>query len=220
MRTPVEISAKILLAEDYHDLRRFLVHALQNALGESALEDGAHAIGRDEVTALECRVTRGERSGPWKQPRDLLSHVTAIGIDEARRHDAEEGLGLFVERPLVSGQEIDARGDCAQLPDPVLLVIGVHTWNGGPVEAVRHIERPPPDLVERGKRRPGGHIRWRVREVERIWITRTECHDKAYVLANVVVERLKAVGRRFPAGAGSGRQTDERDEEPARERRQ
>src|ERR1700733_13066922 len=31
MQTPVEISAKILLAEDDNDMRRFLVKALQNA---------------------------------------------------------------------------------------------------------------------------------------------------------------------------------------------
>ena len=31
MRTPVEISARILLAEDDNDMRRFLVKALQNA---------------------------------------------------------------------------------------------------------------------------------------------------------------------------------------------
>ena len=47
MQTPVEISAKILLAEDDNDMRRFLVKALQNAgYDVTSFDNGLSAYNR------------------------------------------------------------------------------------------------------------------------------------------------------------------------------
>ena len=47
MQTPVEISTKILLAEDDNDMRRFLVKALQNAgYAVTSFDNGLSAYNR------------------------------------------------------------------------------------------------------------------------------------------------------------------------------
>jgi hypothetical protein len=82
----------------------------------------------------------------------------------------------------------------------------------------RERRRAQMNLLERGKRCTlGRHIRRGVREVERIWIARAECHDKT----RTGERRRRTIEGwwRFPANSGRGRQTDERDEEPANERR-
>ena len=58
MRTPVEISAKILLAEDDNDMRRFLVKALQNAGYEVAsFDNGMSAYNRLREEPFELLLT-------------------------------------------------------------------------------------------------------------------------------------------------------------------
>jgi two-component system, cell cycle response regulator CpdR len=58
MRTPVEISAKILLAEDVNDMRRFLVKALQNAgYTVASFDNGASAYNRLREEPFELLLT-------------------------------------------------------------------------------------------------------------------------------------------------------------------
>ena len=58
MRTPVEISAKILLAEDDNDMRRFLVKALQNAgYSVASFDNGMSAYNRLREEPFELLLT-------------------------------------------------------------------------------------------------------------------------------------------------------------------
>jgi len=58
MRTPVEISAKILLAEDDNDMRRFLVKALQNAgYSVTSFDNGVSAYNRLREEPFELLLT-------------------------------------------------------------------------------------------------------------------------------------------------------------------
>src|SRR5271154_1432824 len=58
MQTPVEISAKILLAEDDNDMRRFLVKALQNAGYEvTSFDNGLSAYNRLREEPFELLLT-------------------------------------------------------------------------------------------------------------------------------------------------------------------
>jgi two-component system, cell cycle response regulator CpdR len=58
MRTPVEISAKILLAEDDNDMRRFLVKALENAGYEVvSFDNGLSAYNRLREEPFELLLT-------------------------------------------------------------------------------------------------------------------------------------------------------------------
>ena len=58
MHTPVEISAKILLAEDDNDMRRFLVRALQNAGYEvTSFDNGLSAYNRLREEPFELLLT-------------------------------------------------------------------------------------------------------------------------------------------------------------------
>jgi two-component system, cell cycle response regulator CpdR len=58
MRTPVEISAKILLAEDDSDMRRFLVKALQNAgYSVASFDNGLSAYNRLREEPFELLLT-------------------------------------------------------------------------------------------------------------------------------------------------------------------
>jgi len=58
MRTPVEISAKILLAEDDSDMRRFLVKALQNAgYSVASFDNGMAAYKRLREEPFELLLT-------------------------------------------------------------------------------------------------------------------------------------------------------------------
>jgi two-component system cell cycle response regulator CpdR len=58
MQTPVEISAKILLAEDDNDMRRFLVKALQNAgYDVTSYDNGLSAYNRLREEPFELLLT-------------------------------------------------------------------------------------------------------------------------------------------------------------------
>ena len=58
MQTPVEISAKILLAEDDNDMRRFLVKALQNAgYVVTSFDNGLSAYNRLREEPFELLLT-------------------------------------------------------------------------------------------------------------------------------------------------------------------
>ena len=58
MQTPVEISAKILLAEDDNDMRRFLVKALQNAgYAVASFDNGLSAYNRLREEPFELLLT-------------------------------------------------------------------------------------------------------------------------------------------------------------------
>jgi two-component system cell cycle response regulator CpdR len=58
MQTPVEISAKILLAEDDNDMRRFLVNALQNAgYSVASFDNGVSAYNRLREEPFELLLT-------------------------------------------------------------------------------------------------------------------------------------------------------------------
>jgi two-component system, cell cycle response regulator CpdR len=58
MQTPVEISAKILLAEDDNDMRRFLVKALQNAgYDVISFDNGLSAYNRLREEPFELLLT-------------------------------------------------------------------------------------------------------------------------------------------------------------------
>jgi two-component system cell cycle response regulator CpdR len=58
MRTPVEISPKILLAEDDNDMRRFLVKALQNAgYDVASFDNGVSAYNRLREEPFELLLT-------------------------------------------------------------------------------------------------------------------------------------------------------------------
>ena len=58
MQTPVEISARILLAEDDNDMRRFLVKALQNAgYAVTAFDNGLSAYDRLREEPFELLLT-------------------------------------------------------------------------------------------------------------------------------------------------------------------
>jgi two-component system cell cycle response regulator CpdR len=58
MRTPVEISPKILLAEDDNDMRRFLVKALQNAgYSVASFDNGMSAYNRLREEPFELLLT-------------------------------------------------------------------------------------------------------------------------------------------------------------------
>ena len=58
MQTPVEISAKILLAEDDNDMRRFLVKALQNAgYSVASFDNGKSAYDRLREEPFELLLT-------------------------------------------------------------------------------------------------------------------------------------------------------------------
>ena len=58
MQTPVEISAKILLAEDDNDMRRFLVKALQNAgYSVASFDNGMSAYNRLREEPFELLLT-------------------------------------------------------------------------------------------------------------------------------------------------------------------
>ncbi len=58
MRTPVEIAAKILLAEDDNDMRRFLVKALQNAgYSVASFDNGLSAYNRLREEPFELLLT-------------------------------------------------------------------------------------------------------------------------------------------------------------------
>jgi two-component system, cell cycle response regulator CpdR len=58
MRTPVEISAKILLAEDDNDMRRFLVKALENAgYAVVSFDNGLSAYNRLREEPFELLLT-------------------------------------------------------------------------------------------------------------------------------------------------------------------
>ena len=58
MQTPAEISAKILLAEDDNDMRRFLVKALQNAgYSVASFDNGMSAYNRLREEPFELLLT-------------------------------------------------------------------------------------------------------------------------------------------------------------------
>jgi two-component system, cell cycle response regulator CpdR len=58
MRTPIEIAAKILLAEDDNDMRRFLVKALQNAgYSVASFDNGLSAYNRLREEPFELLLT-------------------------------------------------------------------------------------------------------------------------------------------------------------------
>jgi two-component system cell cycle response regulator CpdR len=58
MQTPVEISAKILLAEDDNDMRRFLVKALQQAgYAVTSFDNGLSAYNRLREEPFELLLT-------------------------------------------------------------------------------------------------------------------------------------------------------------------
>ena len=58
MRTPVEMSPKILLAEDDNDMRRFLVKALQNAgYAVASFDNGVSAYNRLREEPFELLLT-------------------------------------------------------------------------------------------------------------------------------------------------------------------
>ncbi|HVP98829.1 MAG TPA: response regulator [Roseiarcus sp.] len=58
MRTPVEITPKILLAEDDNDMRRFLVKALQNAgYSVTSFDNGMSAYNRLREEPYELLLT-------------------------------------------------------------------------------------------------------------------------------------------------------------------
>jgi two-component system cell cycle response regulator CpdR len=58
MQTPVEISARILLAEDDNDMRRFLVKALQNAgYDVTSYDNGLSAYNRLREEPFELLLT-------------------------------------------------------------------------------------------------------------------------------------------------------------------
>ena len=58
MRTPVEITPKILLAEDDNDMRRFLVKALQNAgYAVASFDNGMSAYHRLREEPFELLLT-------------------------------------------------------------------------------------------------------------------------------------------------------------------
>ena len=58
MQTPVELSAKILLAEDDNDMRRFLVKALQNAgYDVTSFDNGLSAYNRLREEPFELLLT-------------------------------------------------------------------------------------------------------------------------------------------------------------------
>ena len=58
MQTPVEISARILLAEDDNDMRRFLVKALQNAgYDVASFDNGLSAYNRLREEPFELLLT-------------------------------------------------------------------------------------------------------------------------------------------------------------------
>ncbi len=58
MRTPVEISPKILLAEDDNDMRRFLVKALKNAgYSVASFDNGMSAYNRLREEPFELLLT-------------------------------------------------------------------------------------------------------------------------------------------------------------------
>src|ERR1700734_4152201 len=58
MQTPVEISARILLAEDDNDMRRFLVKALQNAgYAVASFDNGLSAYNRLREEPFELLLT-------------------------------------------------------------------------------------------------------------------------------------------------------------------
>jgi two-component system cell cycle response regulator CpdR len=58
MQTPAEISAKILLAEDDNDMRRFLVKALQNAgYSVASFDNGVSAYNRLREEPFELLLT-------------------------------------------------------------------------------------------------------------------------------------------------------------------
>ena len=58
MATPLEISAKILLAEDDNDMRRFLVKALQNAgYSVASFDNGVSAYNRLREEPFELLLT-------------------------------------------------------------------------------------------------------------------------------------------------------------------
>ena len=58
MQTPVEISAKILLAEDDNDMRRFLVKALQQAgYAVASFDNGLSAYNRLREEPFELLLT-------------------------------------------------------------------------------------------------------------------------------------------------------------------
>src|SRR5271155_5241509 len=58
MQTPVEISTKILLAEDDNDMRRFLVKALQNAgYDVTSFDNGLSAYNRLREEPFELLLT-------------------------------------------------------------------------------------------------------------------------------------------------------------------
>jgi two-component system, cell cycle response regulator CpdR len=58
MQTPAEISAKILLAEDDNDMRRFLVKALQNAgYSVASFDNGKSAYDRLREEPFELLLT-------------------------------------------------------------------------------------------------------------------------------------------------------------------
>jgi two-component system, cell cycle response regulator CpdR len=58
MRTPIEIAAKILLAEDDNDMRHFLVKALQNAgYSVASFDNGLSAYNRLREEPFELLLT-------------------------------------------------------------------------------------------------------------------------------------------------------------------
>jgi two-component system, cell cycle response regulator CpdR len=58
MRTPVDISARILLAEDDNDMRRFLVKALENAgYAVASFDNGLSAYNRLREEPFELLLT-------------------------------------------------------------------------------------------------------------------------------------------------------------------
>ncbi len=58
MQTPIEISAKILLAEDDNDMRRFLVKAIQNAgYSVASFDNGMSAYNRLREEPFELLLT-------------------------------------------------------------------------------------------------------------------------------------------------------------------
>src|ERR1700742_2784816 len=58
MQTPVEISARILLAEDDNDMRRFLVKALQNAgYAVTSFDNGLSAYNEMREEPVELLLT-------------------------------------------------------------------------------------------------------------------------------------------------------------------
>jgi two-component system cell cycle response regulator CpdR len=114
MQTPVEISARILLAEDDNDMRRFLVKALQNAgYAVTSFDNGLSAYNRLREEPFELLLTdivMPEMDGIELAPEIKVMFITgfaavALNPDNAAPKDARILSKPFHLRELVSEVE-------------------------------------------------------------------------------------------------------------------